>query len=112
MVRWAFAAAAGGFFVWRWLHFRAARARAAALIAAGAPVVDVRSPEEFAAGCRPGSLNIPLGRLAAECGRLDKDKPVVVCCASGSRSAAAAGILKAKGFRLVVNAGPWTNTLP
>jgi rhodanese-related sulfurtransferase len=36
---------------------------------------------------------------------------VVVCCASGTRSAAAAAILKARGFKEVVNAGPWTNTL-
>jgi rhodanese-related sulfurtransferase len=108
---WGLVAAAGGFFVLRWLYFRLARGRAAALIAAGAAVVDVRSEAEFAAGARPGSVNIPLARLAADCGRLDPAKPVVVCCASGARSAAAAGILKSKGFKTVVNAGPWTNTL-
>ncbi len=110
-VRGALIAVAAGLLVARRLRSRAARRRAAALIAAGAAVVDVRSPSEFAAGSRPGSLNLPLYRLAAECGRLDREKPVVVCCASGARSAAAAGILKAKGFKTVVNAGPWTNTL-
>ena len=40
---------------------------------------------------------------------LDKNKPIVVCCASGARSEAALRILKQNGFAEVINAGPWTN---
>ncbi|MDP3544117.1 MAG: rhodanese-like domain-containing protein [Elusimicrobiota bacterium] len=96
---------------WRFLKFRAVKARLPELLRRGAVVVDVRGPEEYAAGARPGSLNIPLGALADRAKELDASKPVIVCCASGTRSAMAAGILKSRGFRVVVNAGPWTNTL-
>jgi rhodanese-related sulfurtransferase len=109
--RWAFPAAVGAFFVWRHYAARTARKRLPGLLARGAAVVDVRGPAEFAAGARPGSVNIPLSELPARLGELDRSKPVVLCCASGTRSALAAGILKSAGFGEVVNAGPWTNTL-
>lgn len=96
---------------WRFFKFRAVKARLPELLRRGAVVVDVRGPEEYAAGARPGSLNIPLGALAARANELDASKPVIVCCASGTRSGMAAGILKSRGFREVVNAGSWTNTL-
>jgi len=93
------------------LRFKAARAKLPALAADGAVFVDVRSPGEFAAGNKPGSLNIPLDVLAQQAGRLDKNKPIVLSCASGARSGAGVGILKGLGFRSVTNAGPWQNTL-
>lgn len=96
---------------WRFFKFRAVTARLPELLPRGAVVVDVRGPEEYAAGARPGSLNIPLGALAVRAKELDASKPVIVCCASGTRSAVAAGILASKGFKEVVNAGPWRNTL-
>lgn len=99
------------FLLYRYFRFRAARARLPALAAGGAVFVDVRSPGEFAAGNKPGSLNIPLDVLAQQAGRLDKNKPVVLSCASGARSGAGVGILKSLGFRDVTNAGPWQNTL-
>ncbi|TBR22232.1 rhodanese-like domain-containing protein [bacterium] len=108
---WLAPAAVAAWFAWRFLKFRAVRRRLPELIRRGGVVVDVRSPAEFAAGARPGSLNIPLDQLARRAGELDAAKPVVVCCASGTRSAVARGILAAKGFKEVVNAGPWTNTL-
>jgi phage shock protein E len=77
-----------------------------AKIQSGAAVIDVRSPDEFADGAYPGARNIPVNSLAnrvAEVG--PKDKPVVVYCASGSRSAVAQQILKANGFIDVTNAG-------
>ena len=98
-------------FGWRFFKFRAVKSKLPELMSRGAAVVDVRSPAEFAAGSRPGSLNIPLGELQKRAGELDASKPVIVCCASGTRSAMAAGILKSRGFKEVVNAGPWTNTL-
>jgi phage shock protein E len=79
----------------------------------GATVVDVRTPAEYKAGHYKGSTNIPLqdlpGRLA-EMG--DKNRSIVVYCASGSRSAKAAKILTAAGFTDVTNAGGLRNLEP
>ena len=76
------------------------------MIKAGARVIDVRSPGEFADGAYPGAVNIPLNALGARVSELDpKDKPIVLYCASGARSAQAARLLKQAGFSEVVNAG-------
>jgi rhodanese-related sulfurtransferase len=72
-------------------------------------VVDVRTPGEFAAGNFPGSQNIPLQEFSAHVERLKKEKMVLICCASGTRSGMAARILKGSGHRNVINAGPWQN---
>ena len=98
------------FLGWRFLRFRGVKKALPELLKRGAVVVDVRSPEEFRSGSSPGSVNIPLGELERNLSRLDPAKPVVVCCASGARSAAASAILKKHGFQIVLNAGPWTNT--
>jgi len=104
-------AALVAFFGWRFIRFRMVRGRVPELLKQGAVVVDVRSRAEYKGGAREGSLNIPLDELANGAERLDKGKPVVVCCASGTRSGMAVAVLKRKGFRNVVNAGPWTNTV-
>ena len=76
------------------------------MIAAGARIVDVRSPAEFADGAYPGAVNIPLGILEAKLGELGpKDGAIVLYCASGARSAQAARLLKQAGFANAVNAG-------
>lgn len=105
------AAAVAAWFGWRFFKHRAAKARLPELLSRGAVVVDVRSAAEFAAGARPGSVNIPLGELGKRAGELDAARPVIVCCASGTRSALAATLLARRGFAEVLNAGPWTNTL-
>jgi rhodanese-related sulfurtransferase len=74
-------------------------------IKAGAKVVDVRSPDEFRDGSYPGAVNIPVGSLAGRLGEIPKDRPVVLFCASGARSAAAARMLRQAGYADVVNAG-------
>ena len=104
-------AAVAAWFGWRFLRFRAVKSRLPELLRRGAVVVDVRSPAEYAAGARPGSLNISLGDLAGRLKELDPSKPVIVCCASGTRSGIAAALLARNGFKEVVNAGPWANTL-
>ena len=73
----------------------------------GAPIVDVRSPAEFAAGHIAGSLNIPLDRLASGIARFGKEQPLIVCCASGMRSGMAKRTLEAAGHGKVVNGGSW-----
>ena len=80
-------------------------------ISRGAIIVDVRTAAEFQNASNPKSKNIPLDRLEAAASGLDPRQPVIVCCASGMRSAAAKAILKAKGFAEVLNAGAWTQTL-
>ena len=71
----------------------------------GAVLVDVRRPDEFAAGHLPGAVNLEVTapdfgqRVAA----LDKTKPTYVYCRSGARSAKAAGQLTTAGFAQVSN---------
>lgn len=75
-------------------------------IKAGAVVVDVRSVDEYQDEHFPKSLNIPVNELSGRAGEIGpKDKPVVLYCASGSRSAMGTRILKSLGFTDVVNAG-------
>ena len=74
-------------------------------IAAGATVVDVRSPAEFRAGAYPGAINIPLQELGRRVAEIKSDRPVILYCASGVRSSSAAALLKKAGFTDVVNAG-------
>lgn len=65
-----------------------------------APVVDVRTPEEFAQGHLPMAENIDWnGRgFELQVGQYEKDSPVFVYCQSGSRSAAAAAKMRKMGF--------------
>jgi len=75
-------------------------------IKAGALVVDVRTEDEFMDEAFPGAINIPVGALQARIKELEpKDRPIVLYCASGARSALAARILKAAGWTDVTNAG-------
>ena len=74
-------------------------------------IVDIRNPGEYAAEYIDGSINIPLDELNQESKKLDKSKTIILCCASGTRSGMAVGILKRNGFHKVMNAGTWGNTL-
>ncbi|MBL0311782.1 MAG: rhodanese-like domain-containing protein [Holophagaceae bacterium] len=91
-----------------WRRRGLSKEQLSALMAKGAQVVDVRSPSEFRGGHVPGAKNIPLDQIQARSKELDPARPVVLCCASGSRSAMAVSLLKQKGFADVHNAGPWT----
>jgi rhodanese-related sulfurtransferase len=74
-------------------------ATAKALVAAGAKVVDVRTPQEFASGHVPGAINIPfedIARRAAEIG--PPSTPVVLYCRTGRRSGIAAEALQKAGY--------------
>src|SRR5690606_30701639 len=57
-----------------------------------AVVIDVRNSNERAAGHIPGTIHIPLGYLPDRARELPRDRPIIVHCQSGSRSAIAAGV--------------------
>jgi len=79
---------------------------ARALVAAGGALVDVRTPAEFAAGHVDGAVNIPVDQIERRASEIGpKDRAVVVYCASGMRSAAAASTLKRLGFTTVADVG-------
>lgn len=78
------------------------------LVADGALLVDVRTPEEYAAGHLDGAINIPVQVLEERVGELgdNKERPIVLYCRSGARSSSALDQLKAKGFTSLHNLGP------
>jgi rhodanese-related sulfurtransferase len=70
-------------------------------------IVDVRTPDEFRGGHVAGSINIPLQELERRMQELSALKqPLVLCCASGGRSAQATQYLLQKGLNCC-NAGSW-----
>ncbi len=83
------------------------KADLAEVISRGGVIVDVRTPGEYAGGHLKSSVNIPLNELGRAMAKLDKDKPVITCCASGMRSASAKAMLKSNGFAEVHNGGSW-----
>ena len=66
-------------------------------------VLDVRGRSEWEAGHLPGVKNIPVGYLADYLEDIPRDKPVVVHCQGGARSAIAASLLRARGYTNVIN---------
>lgn len=70
------------------------------LVANGAFLLDVRSPAEFGGRHVDGATNIPVDQLSGRLSEIPKGKGVVVYCASGGRSARAAGVLANAGFEV------------
>lgn len=66
-------------------------------------IIDVRESEEFALGRIPGSTLIPLEELARRTDEVPTDKPVIMVCRSGNRSAEAVKILQKAGFTNIHN---------
>jgi thioredoxin 1 len=66
-------------------------------------LIDVRTPQEYAAGHIEGAMNIDWNgnAFASMAGQLDKDKPVFIYCKVGGRSAQAAASLRSMGFKNV-----------
>ncbi len=82
----------------------------AELVKQGAIILDVRSKGEFSGGHIKGSINIAVDQLSNNLSKLkDKNAPIITCCASGMRSAAAKNILKANGYTQVYNGGGWSS---
>lgn len=72
-----------------------------------AHVVDVREDREWQQGHIPGAIHVPLGQIGNRMNELEAnkggDKPLVVACQSGNRSAMAAVRLRKAGFESVYN---------
>jgi rhodanese-related sulfurtransferase len=77
--------------------------RASAMRDAGAFMLDVREPDEWAAGHIPGATLIPLGQLEARASEVPTGAEVVVVCRSGNRSATGRDILLAAGHPAVTS---------
>jgi phage shock protein E len=72
-------------------------------------IVDVRTSEEFMSGNVNDSINIPLQEIQQRLGEIKKLKtPLVLCCASGGRSAMATDFLSSQGVECL-NGGSWLN---
>ncbi|HKJ91428.1 MAG TPA: rhodanese-like domain-containing protein [Oceanipulchritudo sp.] len=80
------------------------------LIKSGALLVDVRSPGEFGGGSVPGAVNMPLGdiREQVDSGQISKNDPVILFCASGTRSSMAKRQLRGAGLTNVHNLGSYS----
>ncbi len=66
-------------------------------------VIDVREPEEFLSSHIENAINTPLGNLPAHLPKLEthKNKPVLIACQNGTRSASAGKLLTKAGFEQV-----------
>jgi len=64
----------------------------------GLQLIDVRQPGEVSVGTIEGSLEIPVGQIPTRLGELSPDRPTIVFCAGGYRSAVAASVLRVNGF--------------
>jgi rhodanese-related sulfurtransferase len=99
-------------FGYKWWNSRRVLAMLPDLKKEGALLVDVRSAAEFAGASAPGTVNIPLQELGSRLTEIPKSAPVVVCCASGTRSGMAKMVLKKNGYQRVYNIGTWSKLLP
>jgi len=69
----------------------------------GASLLDVREPWEWEMVRIPGASFIPRGELPTRLGEVPKDRPVVLYCAVGQRSAEVAGWLREQGYERTFN---------
>lgn len=98
-------------FGYKWWASRKVVAMLPELRKNGAILIDVRSAGEFAQANAPGTINIPLQDLGSRLSEIPKSVPVVVGCASGSRSGMARMMLKRQGYQNVYNIGSWSKFL-
>lgn len=69
-----------------------------AIAASGAHLIDVRTADEVAHGVIDGAIHIPLHLLPLRAADIPQDKPVVMYCRSGARSAQACSFMASKGY--------------
>ena len=66
-------------------------------------LIDVRTPDEFAAGYIENAVNIDFNapNFNTQISTLDKEQPLLIYCAAGGRSAKAAALMESLGFKKV-----------
>ena len=73
-------------------------------VPAGAQLIDVREPDEYAAVRAEGAVNIPLSEFVARTDEINPDQDIYLICKSGGRSAQAGEYLEqARGWDNVIN---------
>jgi len=99
------------FFIYKRFKASKVKEQLATLKLEDVQLLDVRTKAEFDGFNAPGSLNIPVQSLiTGNTTGLDKNKTLVVYCASGMRSASACGWLKKQGYK-AINAGTVGNVI-
>jgi rhodanese-related sulfurtransferase len=78
---------------------------AVADLPADAVVLDVREPDEWAAGHAPTARHLPMSQLTVRIAELPDDDPLYVVCRSGARSAQVVAYLAGQGYPAVNVAG-------
>jgi len=74
-------------------------------------LIDVRTPQEFDSGYIDGAININVDTLSSRLDEIPTDRPIILYCRSGNRSAIAADILAENGFTNIYDIGgviDWT----
>lgn len=68
-------------------------------------LIDVRTPQEFANGhiSNATNMNVNDADFETQIAKLDKNRPVMLYCRSGARSANASSILKQNGFKTIID---------
>jgi rhodanese-related sulfurtransferase len=61
-------------------------------------LVDVREPKEYASGHIPGAINLPLRSLTDNLDRIPKNRPVILYCSTGYRTAMGVMALQMLGY--------------
>ena len=72
-------------------------------MSAGALLLDVREPDEWATAHVDGAQHVPLGELVQHFDDFPRGREIVVICRSGRRSAQAQDAMEAAGFAPVAN---------
>ncbi|HYZ97639.1 MAG TPA: rhodanese-like domain-containing protein [Acidimicrobiales bacterium] len=72
---------------------------------AGAPLIDVREPDEYTAAHVPGAVLVPLATVPEHLDEVPGDGTVYVICAKGGRSRQAAEFYRSQGIDAVNVAG-------
>lgn len=73
------------------------------LVRTGALVIDVREAFELAEARLPDALHIPMRDFVARLSEVPRDRPVLLLCHSGGRSARVTAYLRAQGWENVAN---------
>lgn len=79
--------------------------QAAEKVADGAQLIDIRQGYEWEAGRIDGAVHIPLEQLPEQAANLDRERPIVFQCRSGSRSALATQVFRESGYEAFNLAG-------